>query len=148
MAKRGGTGPLLDRGRELAAGLSGLVAAAAGRQTQASHAPFDGSLLGEVPVCDRNDVAAAVGAARLAQQQWAATPVTDRTAVISRFRELLQAQEQDILDRVQAESGKSRLSAFEEFADVLLTADYYRRTAGRYLRPRRRKGAAPVLTRT
>jgi succinate-semialdehyde dehydrogenase/glutarate-semialdehyde dehydrogenase len=148
MAKRQGTGALVDRGRLLAADLSRLVTAPAGRPTQASHAPFDGTLVGEVPVCTTEDVGAAVDRARIAQQRWAGLPVAERRAVIRRFRELLLDQEQDILDLVQAESGKARLSAFEEFADVVLTANYYERNTERYLGPRRRKGAAPVLTRT
>jgi succinate-semialdehyde dehydrogenase/glutarate-semialdehyde dehydrogenase len=105
-------------------------------------------VLGEVPVCSAHDVDAAVGTARLAQRHWAGVPVAERCAVIRRFRGLVLDREQEILDLVQAESGKSRLSAFEEFADVVLTADYYARNAERYLGPRRRKGAAPVLTRT
>lgn len=141
-------GTVTARGRELAAGLSGLVAAEPGGPTQASHAPFDGSLVGEVPVCSAHDVQAAVDASRLAQQHWAGKSVADRCAVLRRFRSLVLDREQDILDLVQAESGKSRLGAFEELADVVLTADYYARTAGASLRPRRRKGAAPVLTRT
>lgn len=148
MAKRQGTGALVDRGRLLAADLSRLVTAPAGRPTQASQAPFDGTLVGEVPVCTTEDVGAAVDRARTAQQRWAGLPVAERRAVIRRFRELLLDQEQDILDLVQAESGKARLSAFEEFADVVLTANYYERNTERYLGPRRRKGAAPVLTRT
>ena len=148
MAKKEGTGALVERGRLLAADLSRLVAAPAGRPTQASHAPFDGTLVGEVPVCTTDDVGAAVDLARVAQQRWAGLPVAERRAVIRRFRELLLDREQDILDLVQAESGKARLSAFEEFADVVLTANYYERNAERYLGPRRRKGAAPVLTRT
>lgn len=148
MAKQQGTGALIDRGRLLAADLSQLVAAAAGRPSQASHAPFDGTLVGEVPVCTTDDVGAAVDRARLAQQRWAGLPVTERRAVVRSFRRLLLDREQDILDLVQAESGKARLSAFEEFADVVLTANYYERSAERYLGPRRRKGAAPVLTRT
>ncbi|HEY1157525.1 MAG TPA: succinic semialdehyde dehydrogenase, partial [Arthrobacter sp.] len=148
MAKRQGTGALVDRGRLLAADLSQLVTAPAGRPTQASHAPFDGTLVGEVPVCTTEDVGAAVDRARIAQQCWAGLPVTERRAVIRRFRELLLDREPDILDLVQAESGKARLSAFEEFADVVLTANYYERNAERYLGSRRRKGAAPVLTRT
>ena len=138
----------MDRGRDLAVGLSGLVATAPGRPTQASHAPFDGALLGEVPVCNTHDVNAAVDTARLAQRDWAGVPVAERRAVVRRFRGLVLDREQDILDLVQAESGKSRLSAFEELADVVLTADYYERTVERVLGPRRRKGAAPVLTRT
>ncbi|GGH94824.1 succinic semialdehyde dehydrogenase [Arthrobacter liuii] len=147
MAARRRTGTVIDRGRELAADLSQLVAAAPGGPTQASQAPFDGTLVGDVPVCSTHDVDAAVATARSAQQHWAGMPVAERRAVIRRFRELLLGREQDILDLVQAESGKSRLSAFEELADVVLTADYYERTAERYLRPSRRKGAAPVLTR-
>lgn len=147
MAPRHAGVTVTDRGRDVAAGLPELVAAAAGRPTQASNAPFDGSLVGEVPVCTTDDVDSATAGARAAQRHWAGLPVAERGAVIRRFRGLLLDREQDILDLVQAESGKSRLSAFEEFADVVLTADYYERNAGRYLRPRRRKGAAPVLTR-
>ncbi|UUL75748.1 succinic semialdehyde dehydrogenase [Pseudarthrobacter sp. Fe7] len=139
---------MIDRGRDLAAGLEGLVAAAPGRPAQASQAPFDGTVVGEVPVCTTDDVHTAVDAVRLAQVHWAGLTIGERRTVIRRFRALLLDREQDILDLVQAESGKSRLSAFEEFADVALTADYYVRTAERYLGPHRRKGAAPVLTRT
>ena len=146
--QQGKTGTLSARGRELAAGLEGLVTAAPGGPAQASRAPFDGTVIGEVPVCTAHDVAAAVGTARLAQRHWATVPVAERCAVVRRFRGLVLDREQDILDLVQAESGKSRLSAFEEFADVVLTADYYVRNAERFLGPRRRKGAAPVLTRT
>jgi succinate-semialdehyde dehydrogenase/glutarate-semialdehyde dehydrogenase len=148
MAKQRTAASVIERGRFLAAGLPELVAAAPGRPTQASHAPFDGTLVGEVPVCTADDVGAAVERARLAQQHWAGLPVPERQGAIRRFHKLLLEREPDILDLVQAESGKSRLSAFEEFADVALTADYYERRAERYLRPRRRKGAAPVLTRT
>lgn len=128
--------------------LSALVSAAPGRPTQPSHAPFDGSLLGGVPVCTTDDVDAAVVSARTAQRMWAAVPLTERRAVIRRFRGLLLQRETEVLDMVQAESGKSRLSAFEELADVALTASYYGRTAARYLRPARRRGAAPLLAST
>ncbi|RAX15168.1 aldehyde dehydrogenase family protein [Pseudarthrobacter sp. AG30] len=143
-----GVAALTARGRDLAAGLQGLVSAAPGRPRHATNAPFDGSPVGDVPVCSTADVETAVGTAREAQRSWAAMPVAERRAVIRRFRELLLDRERDVLDLVQAESGKSRLSAFEEFADVVMTADYYQRNVERYLRPRRRKGALPVLTRT
>ncbi|MGX5714597.1 succinic semialdehyde dehydrogenase [Arthrobacter sp. MAHUQ-56] len=129
-------------------GLADLVAAAPGRPRQASFSPFDGTVVGEVPGCTTQDVDAAVARARQAQRRWAAESLKERRAVVQRFRSLLLVRENDILDLVQAESGKSRLSAFEELADVVLTANYYARNAGRFLRPARRKGAAPVLTRT
>ncbi|TLM88172.1 succinic semialdehyde dehydrogenase [Pseudarthrobacter sp. NamE5] len=128
--------------------LSGLVASAPGRPLQASFSPVDRGLIGEVPVCTPEDVAAATATARAAQRQWAAVPLRQRRAVVGRFHALLLQREEDILNLVQAESGKSRLNAFEELADAALTAAYYRRTAERFLRPVRRTGAAPGLTRT
>lgn len=127
--------------------LSQLVASAPGRPTQASFSPFDGGAIGEVPVCTPGDVEAAVAGTRAAQRKWAAVPVSERRAVVGRFRRLLLEREADILDLVQQESGKSRLNAFEELADAALTAAYYERNAERYLRPARRTGAAPGLTR-
>ena len=128
--------------------LPGLASCAPGRPTQASYSPLDGSLVGEVPICTPADVEAAVATARAAQQKWAAAPLRERRAVVGRFHALLLEREAEILDLVQTESGKSRLNAFEELADAALTAAYYRRTAGRFLRPARRTGAAPGLTRT
>ncbi|MBD1540210.1 succinate-semialdehyde dehydrogenase (NADP(+)) [Arthrobacter sp. S1_S22] len=128
--------------------LPDLVTCGPGRATQASHSPVDGSLVGAVPVCTPEDVAAAVESARAAQREWAAVPLRERRAVVGRFHALLLHREAEILDLVQAESGKSRLNAFEELADAALTASYYQRTAERFLRPARRTGAAPGLTRT
>jgi succinate-semialdehyde dehydrogenase / glutarate-semialdehyde dehydrogenase len=128
--------------------LAALSTSTAGRPTQPSFSPFDGGLVGEVPVCTPGDVEAAVAAARAAQRKWALVPLKERRAVVGRFRKLLLEQEQEILDLVQTESGKSRLNAFEELADAALTAAYYERKAGRYLRPAGRTGAAPGLTRT
>lgn len=139
---------LMRRIPDLSARLPGLVAAAAGRPLQASYSPFDGSIVGQVPVCTEQDVDAAVARIRTAQQAWSMLPVISRRDVLRRFTGLLMDRESDILDLVQAASGKPRLGAFEELADVVLTARYYGRTAEKYLRPVRRAGAAPVLTRT
>src|SRR4051794_33913812 len=95
--QQGKTGTLSARGRELAAGLEGLVTAAPGGPAQASRAPFDGTVIGDVPVCTAHDVAAAVGTARLAQRHWATVPVAERCAVVRRFRGLVLDREQDIL---------------------------------------------------
>jgi succinate-semialdehyde dehydrogenase / glutarate-semialdehyde dehydrogenase len=128
--------------------LSNLVASAAGSPMRASYSPMDGSLVGEVPACTPSDVKNAVARVRAGQRTWAAVSIRERRAVVARFHRLLLRQEAQILDLVQAESGKSRLNAFEELADAALTAAYYARTAERHLRPARRRGAAPGLTRT
>src|SRR5665648_502276 len=136
----------LDRARW--AHLTDLVTTAADRPPHASRAPFDGTLIGEVPLCTADDVALAVSRARAAQPAWAGLPIGRRCAIARRFADLVLEREAEILDLVQAETGKSRMSAFEELADVALTAAYYARTAARHLRPRHRRGAIPVLTKT
>ncbi|WP_205730194.1 succinic semialdehyde dehydrogenase [Blastococcus sp. TF02-8] len=65
-----------------------------------------------------------------------------------RYHDLVLERQEQILDVAQVETGKARVSAFEELADVAMTARYYAHTAARHLRPTRRQGALPVLTRT
>jgi len=138
-------GPLAH---DLVTRLAALVTAAPGRPTQASHAPFDGALIGEVPTCTAEDVAEAQRRARAAQAEWAARPLAERRAVLLRYHDLVLERQEQILDITQVETGKNRVSAFEELADVAMTARYYANTAARHLRPTRRQGALPVLTRT
>lgn len=49
---------------------------------------------------------------------------------------------------MQAESGKTRRDAFLEVADIAVTSRYYARNAARLLKPKRRRGAIPLLTHT
>ncbi len=128
--------------------LAEVVTAAPDRPTQDSHAPFDGSVVGAVPVCTGEDVVHAVRRARAAQQTWASVGLRERRAVFLRYHDLLLERQAQVLDVVQTETGKARISAFEELADVALTSRYYANTAVRHLRPARRQGALPGLTRT
>jgi succinate-semialdehyde dehydrogenase/glutarate-semialdehyde dehydrogenase len=123
------------------------VCAAPGRPTQPSVAPWDGSLVGVVPVCTTEDVAEAARRVRAAQSAWVARPIAERAAVFLRYHDLLLHRQADLLDLVQRESGKARISAYEEAADAAMTARYYAKHGGQHLRPRRRQGAFPVLTR-
>ena len=136
--------PVLDPA--LVERLAAIVVAAPGRPRQASYAPFDGSLVGEVPTCTEDDVEEAVRRARAAQRAWAARPLAERTAVLMRYHDLLLARQAQVLDVAQAETGKARVNAFDELADAAMTARYYARTAARHLRPTRRQGAVPGLT--
>src|SRR4051794_27867118 len=108
--------------------------------------PFSGALLGCVPKCSPEDVAAAISRARLAQEGWALTTWAERKAILRRFHDLVLARQEEILDLVQIESGKARKHAFEEVLDVAIVARYYANTAERHLASRRRRGALPLLT--
>ena len=108
--------------------------------------PFTGEPLGTVPRCTPEDVGAAIDRAREAQAAWARTSFAERRHVLLRFHDLVLDRQDEILDLIQLESGKARRHAFEEVLDVAIVARYYANTAERHLKPRRRRGALPLLT--
>ena len=130
------------------AALTARICTTGDRPTRKSTAPFDGSLIGEVPVCDAGDVVAAVTRARNAQAAWRERPLDERASVLLRYHDLVLDRQADLLDLVQLETGKARVSAYEEAIDVALTARYYGNAGPAMLRPQRRRGAMPLLTHT
>ncbi|WP_028045003.1 succinic semialdehyde dehydrogenase [Cellulomonas sp. URHE0023] len=124
------------------------VVASPGAATYTSHAPFTGGPIAAIPLSTPADVARAARTARSAQRLWAARPLKDRTAVLSRVHDLILERQSDVLDLIQLESGKARVSAFEEIADIANIARHYSLRAGRYLAPRRVAGIIPGLTTT
>ncbi|MDH6578097.1 succinic semialdehyde dehydrogenase [Kitasatospora sp. MAP5-34] len=111
-------------------------------------APLTGDRLASLPRSTPADVEKAYELARRAQRSWAALPVGRRAAVLLRFHDLLLKRQDEVLDLIQAETGKTRLHAFEEIMAATLGARHYGRRAPSYLRDRRRGGALPVLTHT
>jgi succinate-semialdehyde dehydrogenase/glutarate-semialdehyde dehydrogenase len=112
------------------------------------EAPFTGDPLGAVPACTPDDVRAAVARARDAADDWAARPVAERAAVLDRVHDRVLDAREELLDVLQAETGKSRADAFEEVLDVANVAGYYADVADSVLAPDRRTGVVPLLTRT
>ncbi|HEV7907350.1 MAG TPA: succinic semialdehyde dehydrogenase [Pseudonocardiaceae bacterium] len=111
-------------------------------------APFTGGPLATLPQSTASDVTDAFIAAREAQREWAATPVRRRIKPFLRLYDLMLSRQHEVLDLIQWETGKARLHAFEELLDAATSTLYYARHAERLLRPRRRAGALPILTRT
>jgi succinate-semialdehyde dehydrogenase/glutarate-semialdehyde dehydrogenase len=123
-----------------------LTRGVVGGGTTANHTPFTGDRLAELPESTPEDVATAFARAREAQPDWARLPVRRRAAVLLRFHDLLLRREDEVLDLIQLETGKTRLHAHEEVQAVAVAARHYGRRAPGYLRPHRRTGAIPVLT--
>ncbi|WP_367124388.1 succinic semialdehyde dehydrogenase [Streptomyces phytohabitans] len=123
-----------------------LTAPVVGTGGTASHAPFTGERLAELPESTPEDVATAFARARAAQQAWADTPVRRRAAVLLRFHDLVLGRQSEILDLIQLETGKARLHAFEEVLAVAVAARHYGRKAPSYLGAKRHTGAIPALT--
>lgn len=88
-----------------------------------------------------------VNLAREAQREWARVPVRQRAAIARKFSQLVYRNQPEILDSIQTETRKNRVSAFEEAVDAAQLAHFYGRRAPRFLRSARRRGAIPFLTR-
>lgn len=128
--------------------LASLVAAGDDAATVTTTAPYTGDVLATLPVSTPDDVAAAFQRARAAQARWAAVPVAQRVRVMLRLHDLVLERQDEILDLMQAENGKTRRDAFLEVSDIAITSRYYARTAPGLLAPKGRRGAIPGLTRT
>ena len=109
-------------------------------------APFDGTPIAELPQSSAAHVVAAVDRARVAQRRWADVAPRDRAAVLWRLHDLVLGRQQQVLDLIQLEGGKARAHAFEEVADVAITASWYARTGPRLLTDTRRRALVPVLS--
>jgi succinate-semialdehyde dehydrogenase / glutarate-semialdehyde dehydrogenase len=126
--------------------LASGVAASPNAERSTVVAPFTGAAIGEVPLSRSADIDIAFASAAAAARAWSRVPVRARAAVSLAFHDLVLARRAELLDVIQAETGKARIHAFEEILDVAIVARHYGRTAARHLRPRRRRGAFPLLT--
>ncbi|MET0475111.1 MAG: succinic semialdehyde dehydrogenase [Mycobacterium sp.] len=130
--------------------LADLVAIpdASDRPTRAVVEVFSGHELTTIPVGTAQDAKDAITRARAAQKEWAQRPVEERAEIFHRYRDLVLANLESLMDMAQAETGKSRGAAQEEILDIAMTARHYARVAPKLLRPRRVTGMLPGLTKT
>ncbi|NYV73561.1 succinic semialdehyde dehydrogenase [Streptomyces sp. UH6] len=111
-----------------------------------NHSPLTGERLADLPESSLDEVRTAFDRARAAQKAWAAVPVRRRAAVLLRFHDLVLRHQAEILDLIQAETGKARLHAHEELQAVAMASRHYGRKAPAYLAPKGHLGAVPLLT--
>jgi succinate-semialdehyde dehydrogenase/glutarate-semialdehyde dehydrogenase len=131
------------------AGLLGqLPADTTDREAITVEMPYTGDELGTVPAHTAADVRAATERAADAQESWADRSFDERAAVIKRYHDLVLDEQEELLDLVQRESGKSRRAAYEEVLDIAITSRYYAYHGDEHIEPRRRAGAIPFLTKT
>src|SRR4051794_9782823 len=126
--------------------LAERVATGGPREEMEVEQPYTGEPLGWVPKCKPEDMETATERACAVQPAWAKTSFAERKAILLRYHDLILDRQDEILDLLQLESGKARRHAFEEVLDQALVSRYYANTAERYLKPRRRRGALPLLT--
>ena len=109
--------------------------------------PLTGGPIAELPRSTTQDVARAFAAARIAQREWRVRSPKVRAHILRKAGDLAMAQQSDGLDIVQLETGKSRVHAFDEVADVAINARYYSRRGPKFLAEDRHTGLVPGLTR-
>lgn len=94
------------------------------------------------------DVDRAYASARIAGRTWASRSPEHRAKVLLRLHSALRRHEDLLLDIVQHETGKARIHAYDEILDTYNLCRHYGVTTPARLRPQRRRGAVPGLTRT
>jgi len=132
----------------LLAGLQHYLATPPSRRKMSVVSPVRPGESVDIPQATAGDVAAAAERVRLAQRDWAQKPLFERARFAKKLHSLVLERQDEILDVIQWETGKSRRSAFDEVADVSMTALYYATKGPRQLSPERRQGALPLLTTT
>ena len=110
--------------------------------------PNTGKLIYELPQLSAADVELAVANARLAQADWAETPVAQRSAIMFRLHDLILAEQDKLMGIIQLETGKARAHAFEEIAGALGASRYFAKIAKKALKPSKTIAGVPLLTRT
>jgi succinate-semialdehyde dehydrogenase/glutarate-semialdehyde dehydrogenase len=118
------------------------------RKQIAIDSPATGEIIGHTPACSVEDLDRAFALARTAQQRWATSPLSERRRIFLRYHDLVLDQQELLLDLLQLETGKARRHALEEVLDVAIVSRYYALRLEKYLKPKRRRGALPVLTKS
>ena len=90
-----------------------------------SRNPATGRVVFETASAGPEDVALAVERARSAAAGWAATPVSERAAVLGRFADLVERDADDLAAAIVAEVGKVALEARGEVAWTAISARWY-----------------------
>ena len=116
-------------------------------ETLTVRAPFVDEPIAQIPAATPHDVRYAFARARVAGEAWAARPFHERARVLERLHDIVLDRKTEALDLVQLESGKARIHAFEEVADVALVARYYAYHGDEALEREPRRGLLPALTR-
>ena len=89
------------------------------------HNPATGGLLAEIAADDGASVAAKAAAARAAQPAWAAAPISQRLAIVRRFRDAITAELDVLATTLTQEVGKPISQSRNELNGLLPRIDYF-----------------------
>lgn len=108
------------------------------------RSPRDGRIAGAVPVADAPAVHDLARRLRAAQPAWAALGPAGRARHLHALRDWILDHEVELLDGLQAETGKSRSDAVIDLLSPLDALNHYAAHAGRYLESETLRPHAPA----
>jgi succinate-semialdehyde dehydrogenase/glutarate-semialdehyde dehydrogenase len=107
--------------------------------------PLTGNKLHEIAAHSKTEVALKFQAGRDAQVEWANRSAKERAGIANKIAELLVEREEQILDLLQKETGKSKAHAFEELTGALGAVAYYAKTVSSLMRRKRVRAGVPFM---
>jgi len=107
--------------------------------------PLTGNKLHEIDAHSASDVALRFQSAREAQPAWAAIGGKARARLASQLVDSLIAKQEELMDMLQKETGKSRSHAFEEITGALAAISYYAKVAPKLMKRQKVRGGVPLL---
>ncbi len=107
--------------------------------------PLTGSKLHDLEAHSAKDVALMFQEGREAQPAWNDLGVKARAQIAHRLVDVFIKHQEDLMDILQRETGKSRMHAFEEVTGALAAITYYAKVAPKLLKRKRVKGGVPLL---
>lgn len=109
------------------------------------HNPITEALIGTVENMTADQVADAARRARAAHKMWAARALKNRLDLLGNFRDLLWKHQNEMIDLIRQESGKTAGGAFAEVAGIDITITWLMHNAPGLLAPQRRAALFPLM---
>ncbi len=91
--------------------INGKPTPASGSRSTDVFNPASGQVIRRVPLADQADIDKAVAVAKAAFPAWRDTPPLKRARILTRYREVMQANQDDLVRRISEEHGKTLLDA-------------------------------------
>ena len=91
--------------------LNGKWRVGRGAEVSEDHDPYTGDVLVRIPLADMRDLEEAFNAAAASQERWHAALPGERSAIIRRAAEIMEARREEIVDWLIRESGSTRIKA-------------------------------------
>ena len=107
--------------------------------------PLTGDKLHEIDAHSASDVAVRFLEASQAQRAWGSMAPRERARIASRISDAVAANQEQLMDVLQRETGKSRAHAFEEVTGALGAIAYYAKITPRAMRRTKVKAGVPFM---